>query len=88
MKKMKSNSQELVLAVEKFINNLTAQESARPHYKRSIFDCISPTYTDEEDEIYEDYNSDDPSPIDEEPEYDTDEELYLLYRRAVLLQLN
>lgn len=46
---------------------------------------------DDDDEEYDDYNTDDPSPIDEEPVYDnytSEQELYLLYRNAVLRNMN
>lgn len=45
----------------------------------------------EEEEEYDDYNTDEPSPIDEEPVYDTckrTEELYILYRNAILRNMN
>lgn len=46
---------------------------------------------DDDDEEYDDYNTDEPSPIDEEPvldNYISEHELYLLYRNAVLQNLN
>ena len=46
---------------------------------------------DDDDEEYDDYNTDEPSPIDEEPVFDkyiSEHELYLLYRNAVLQNLN
>lgn len=45
-------------------------------------------FTDIDEEIYNDYNTDEPSPIDEEPEYDTEEELYLLYCHTILKKMN
>lgn len=46
---------------------------------------------DDDDEEYDDYNTDDPSPIDEEPVFDnykSEHELYLLYRNAILRNMN
>lgn len=46
---------------------------------------------DDDDEEYDDYNTDEPSPIDEEPVYDTCnrvEKLYRLYRKAILQTMN
>lgn len=46
---------------------------------------------DDDDEEYDDYNTDGPSPVDEEPVYDTrkrEEELYLLYRNTILQRMN
>lgn len=46
---------------------------------------------DDDDEEYNDYNTDAPSPVDEEPVYDTckrTEELYILYRNTVLRNMN
>lgn len=45
-------------------------------------------YIEIEGEEYDDYNTDGNSPIDEEPEYDVEEELYLLYRNNVLKKIN
>lgn len=46
---------------------------------------------DDDDEEYDDYNTDGPSPIDEEPVFDnykSEQELYLLYRNAILRNMN
>lgn len=53
---------------------------------------LATPYTDDDTEEYDDYNSDGDTPIDEEPEYDTDDEeengLYLLYRDTILKKIN
>ena len=85
MKKRGTSPREVERTVEKFIELLSAPVDTG---KKRIRRFISPSYPDEEDEMYEDYN-DDPSPVEEEPDYyDTDEELYLLYRRTLLRHLN
>lgn len=46
---------------------------------------------DDDDEEYDDYNTDDPSPVEEEPVYDTcptTERLYILYRNTILQKMN
>lgn len=52
---------------------------------------LATPYTDDPEE-YDDYNNDGDTPIDEEPEYDTDDEeedvLYLLYRDTILKKIN
>ena len=49
---------------------------------------LADPYIDTDEEEYDDYNTDDPTPIDEEPDYDTDEEFYLLYRNNILIKMN
>lgn len=86
MKKRGTSPREVERTVEKFIELLSAPVDTG---KKRIRHFISPSYPDEEDEMYEDYNDDDPSPVEEEPDYyDTDEELYLIYRRTLLRHLN
>ena len=54
--------------------------------------ALASQYIDNYEEEYDDYNNDGDTPIDEEPEYDTDDEeedvLYLLYRDTILKKIN
>lgn len=57
---------------------------SEPHLQSSLF-------YDDDDEEYDDYNTDDSSPVDEEPIHDTrgrEEYLYHLYRNAILRNMN
>lgn len=49
---------------------------------------LADPYTDIDEEDYDDYNTDEPTPIDEEPDYDTDEEPYLLHSDTILKKMN
>ncbi|MBQ8269688.1 MAG: hypothetical protein IJZ22_00590 [Bacteroidaceae bacterium] len=87
--KEKPTPAEVEATIEKFLQELHTQSLNNFSQARlkGVY-AISPTYTDEEDEMYEDYNTDDPSPVDEEPVHESDEELYLLYRRAIRHRFN
>ena len=54
--------------------------------------ALASPYIDNYEEEYDDYNNNGDTPIDEEPEYDTDDEeedvLYLLYRDTILKKIN
>ena len=51
-----------------------------PHHKNLL--STEPIYSDIDDEMYEDYNTYDIPPIDEEPYYDIEEEEEYMARRA------
>lgn len=81
--------------MEKEVTTLSKSERARIEKLRNeIIGFVEeqPIYLyDDDDEEYDDYNTDDPSPVDEEPVYDTaagEERLYRLYREAILQTLN
>ncbi len=89
MKEPKLTPGEVEATIDKFLQQLHAQALDNcSQIRRKGFYATTPSYIDEEEDIYEDYNTDDPSPVDEEPIHESDEELYLLYRRVIRRRLN
>jgi hypothetical protein len=83
MKQPSPTPDEVEKVMEKFLAQLQTEslENYSKIRSRFIDRLYSATPDDntvyDDDYVYEDYNTDAPSPIDEEPEYDSDEEIYL-----------
>lgn len=91
MKKPEPTPAEVEKTIEKFLEGLHTQTLDNYSRIRENGLCAFATLSvddETDDEMYEDYNTDWPSPVDEEPVHESDEEQYLLYRRAVRRWLN
>ncbi len=81
---------EVEKAIDKFLEQLQAE--SKTNYSRVKNKLMRNLHSlpreDDEDYIYEDYDTDSPSPVDEEPEYDSDEEYYLHKSSNILRQQN
>ncbi len=91
MKNPKPTPAEVEKTIEKFLEGLHAQTLDNySRIKKNGLCAFAALSVDEgrDDEMYEDYNTDGPSPVDEEPVHESDEELYLLYRHTVHRWLN
>lgn len=89
MKKTPHTAAEVEKIMDKFLTRL--QEESIENYGKIEEKLAQKLYLSEypdDDTIYEDYNTDPPSPVDEEPEYESDEELYIKSRHGTPLQLN